>query len=324
MNTPVSRRVLVVDDEPNIVNAVRRELTTPPLGHHRYDVECFSDPVAALERARVQAFDAVISDFRMPGMDGFEFLKALAVLQSDCARLVLSGCTDLGSLLRMVNETHIFRFIPKPWHDYFLKSSLGQAIDYYTALRENRRLADRVRELGIAVPPPAGGVEQVLVVDDDAGVCAAVERVLSGHTSADDLFVAISTELAGPGRTPAVDARISVQTTTSARHALTMAEDLTFACIVADLRMPEMSGVELMATLLERQPDCERVLLSGRLTQDELVDAVDTARIFGVVAKPWEDYELKACVAQALARRRMLIENRMLAEMVRKAGGADA
>lgn len=324
MNPPVPRRILVVDDEPNIVSAVRRELNTPPLGHHRYEVECFSDPAAALERARAQEFDAVVSDFRMPGMDGLEFLKALAALQPDCARLVLSGRTDLGSLVRMVNETRIFRFIPKPWHDYFLKSSVGQAIDHHAALRESRRLADKVREHGIAVPPPAPGVEQVLVVDDDPGVCAALERVFAGHTAADDLFAAIRAELAGRGGAPLVDGRVSVQTTTSPLHALKMLDDLTFSCIVADLHMKEMSGIELLRQFAERQPDCERVLMSGRLTQEELVDAVDTVHVFGVVAKPWEDYDLKACVAQALTRRRMLSENRTLAEMVRKAGGADA
>jgi len=323
MNPPILRRVLVVDDEPNIVSAVRRELNTPPLGRHRYEVECFSDPQGALERARVQAFDAVVSDFRMPGMDGLAFLKALAALQPDCALLVLSGRTDLGSLVRMVNETHIFRFIPKPWHDYFLKSSVGQAIDYHTALNENRRLADKVRSSGIAMPVPTGGIEQVLVVDDDPGVCAALERVFSGHTSADDLFAAIRAELSGQGGAPLVAGRVSVQTTTSPLHALKMTDDLTFSCIVADLHMREMNGIELMRQFAERQPDCERVLLSGRLSQDDLVDAVDTIHVFGVVAKPWEDYEIKACVAQALSRRRMLIENRTLADMVRKAGGAD-
>ncbi len=320
---PVLRRVLVVDDEPNVVSAVRRELNTPPLGRYRYEVECFSDPAAALERARVQAFDAVVSDFRMPGMDGLEFLKAFAALQPDCPRLVLSGRTDLGSLVRMVNESHIFRFIPKPWHDYFLKSSLGQAIDCHTALNENRRLADMVRSHGIALPE-AAGVEQVLVVDDDPGVCAALERVFAGHTPADDLFAAIRAELAGSGGAPLVDGRVTVQTTTSPLHALKMVDDLTFSCIVADLHMREMNGIELMRQFAERQPDCERVLLSGRLTQDDLVDAVDTLHVFGVVAKPWEDYEIRACVAQALARRRVLIENRTLAGMVRKAGGADA
>lgn len=324
MNPPVLRHLLVVDDEQNIVNAVRRELNTPPLGRHRYEVECFSDPVAALERARAQEFDAVLSDFRMPGMDGLAFLKAFSALQPDSARLVLSGQTDTAALVRMVNETHIYRFIPKPWHDYFLKSSVGQAIDFHAALKENRRLADKVREHGIALPPPARQVEQVLIVDDEPGVTAALERVFAGHTGADDLYAAIRAEVAGRGGPAVAESRISVQTTTSPLHALKMADDLSFSCVIADLRMPDMNGAELLRQFAEQQPDCERILMSGRLSQEDLIDAVDTAHIFGVVAKPWQDYEVKACVGQALAHRRMRIENRLLAEMVRKAGGADA
>lgn len=325
MNPPILRRLMVVDDEQGIVNAVRRELNTPPLGRYRYEVEGFSDPAAALERAGAQAFDAVISDFRMPDMDGFVFLKALAAIQPDCARLVLSGQTDMGDLVRMVNEIHIYRFIPKPWHDYYLKSSVGQAIDANTALAENRRLAEKVRAHNIPLPPLAvNKTEQILVVDDDSGVLDNLSRVFAGHTHVDDLFSAIRAELARSDDAALEESRISVQTTTSPLHALKMADDLTFSCIVADDRMPEMSGVELLQQFADKQPDCGRVLIGSNLSQDNLIDAVDSAHIFGFVAKPWQDYEIKACVARALTQRRLVIENRILAEMVRKAGGADA
>ncbi|MBI5792168.1 MAG: response regulator, partial [Rhodocyclales bacterium] len=66
MDSQLLRRVLVVDDEPSIVNSVRRELMTPPLGRYRYEVEGYSDPAQALERARNQKFDVVVSDYRMP------------------------------------------------------------------------------------------------------------------------------------------------------------------------------------------------------------------------------------------------------------------
>ena len=97
---------------------MQRELSIPPLGRYTYETEGFTDPAAALERARSTHFDAVICDYRMPAMDGLEFLKALREIQPDCARLVLSGQTDMDGLVRLVNETHIYHFIPKPWHDY--------------------------------------------------------------------------------------------------------------------------------------------------------------------------------------------------------------
>lgn len=325
METKTLSRVLIVDDEPAIVSAVRRELATPPLGRYRYEVEGFSDPVAALARAGETRFDAVISDFRMPGMDGLEFLKALARVQPDCARLVLSGQTDMAGLVRMVNETHIYRFIPKPWHDYYLKSSLAQALDYAQAVTENRRLANLVRERHVPLPQLAGGnIDLVLIVDDDPGVLASLSRVLTQRSHIDDLFSAIRAEVAHREGPVLDEGRVSVQITPSPRHALKMAADVTFSCIISDFKMPEMNGIELLQKFGDEQPDCARILISGQITPDELIYAVDSTHIFGFIEKPWQDFELKATLAQALAWRRMHIENRELAKLVKASGGDPA
>lgn len=322
METKPVRRVLVVDDEVSIVNAVRRELSTPPLGRYRYDTEGFADPVEALARAKEANFDAVISDFRMPGMDGLEFLKALALLQPDCARLVLSGQTDMEGLVRMVNETHIYRFIPKPWHDYYLKSSLAQALDYAQAVAENRRLANLVRELNIPVPLLAGGnIDLILIVDDDPGVLASLSRILTQRSHVDDLFATIRTEVAHRAGAVLEEGRVSVQITPSPTHALEMATNVTFSCVIADYKMPEMNGIDFLQKFDDEQPDCARILISGQISQEELIYAVDSTHIFGFVEKPWQDFELKATIAQALAWRRMHIENRELAKLVVASGG---
>jgi len=318
-------QVMIVDDEASIVSAVRRELSTPPLGRYRYEIEGFTDPAAALERAKTKRFDAVISDYRMPGMDGLEFLKALAALQPECARLVLSGQTDMEGLIRMVNETHIYRFIPKPWHDYFLKSSLSQAIAYAGAVTENKRLANLVRERGIAVSAlEEGEVDQILIVDDDPGILASLSRILTRHGRIDDLFAAIQSEVGRRDRPLLDESKISVQITPSPRHALAMATELTFSCIISDYRMPEMNGLELLQKFAEIQPDCSRLMISGEISQDELIIAVDIAHIFGFISKPWQDFELKLSIAQALTWRRIQRENHTLAEMVRAAGAGSA
>jgi len=317
-------QVMIVDDEASIVSAVRRELSTPPLGRYRYEIEGFTEPAAALERAKTKKFDAVISDYRMPGMNGLEFLKALAALQPECARLVLSGQTDMEGLIQLVNETHIYRFIPKPWHDYFLKSSLSQAISYASAISENKRLANLVRERGIAVSAlDEGNVDQILIVDDDPGILASLSRILTRHGRIDDLFAAIQSEVGGRDRPMLDENKISVQITPSPRHALAMATELTFSCIISDYRMPEMSGLELLQKFAEVQPDCARLMISGDISQDELIIAVDIAHIFGFISKPWQDFDLKLSIAQALTWRRIQRENHTLAEMVKAAGAGN-
>lgn len=312
------RRILVVDDEQGIVNAIRRELSTPPLGRHRYVVEGFTDPKAALERAREAEFEVVLTDFRMPGMDGLEFLKALHAIQPDCARLVLSGQTDLASLVQMINETHIYRFIPKPWSSYFLKSSLAQAVDFRQVTLENRRLAKTLREAGIDLPLDAINlVDQILVVDDDIKVAHAVARDLKHHSRLDEVFSVLRSET-GHHRAAELDAnRISVQVSDSPMHVLKMMDEMRFSCVISDYLMPGMDGAKLLEAVSEKQPECALIMLSGEATMENIIFALDLAHIHAYITKPWVDYELRAAVAQALTRRRLELENAVLAEMCR-------
>ena len=146
-------RIMIVDDEESILKALRRVLRLAPCvyGNKSFslEVEAFSSPAEALERARHETFDLFISDFRMPEMDGIEFLKGAKALQPDAARLILSGYADLNALLRAVNEVGIERFIGKPWNDYDLMSAIGQALAHRELLLENRELANLVRlEMG--------------------------------------------------------------------------------------------------------------------------------------------------------------------------------
>jgi two-component system probable response regulator PhcQ len=142
-------RILIVDDEDNIVNALRRLLLSTPCSYGGKDyplqVETFVSPLAALERAGHQAFDLVLSDYRMPGMDGVEFLKQFRGVQPDAARLILSGYADLNALVGAINEAQIFRFLSKPWSDFELVSAIAQALSYRNLILENQRLADEMR-----------------------------------------------------------------------------------------------------------------------------------------------------------------------------------
>ena len=150
-------RILIVDDDTPILGALRRLLSRVPCtaGDKTYalTVDCFDSPEAALDKARHTAYDLVLSDYRMPVMDGVQFLKALREIQPDTARLILSGYADLNGLIGAINEAGIVRFIAKPWNDYDLVSAIGQALALRDAQLENQRLADesRVREGQLSV-----------------------------------------------------------------------------------------------------------------------------------------------------------------------------
>lgn len=141
-------RVMLVDDEPNVLNALRRTLGGLGVAAEerlQLEIETFDSPEGALARARATSFDLVVSDYRMPSMNGVEFLERLLELQPTIARLILSGYADLQGLVEAINRVQIFRFIGKPWHDVELKTAVQQALHGRDLQRENQRLADIVR-----------------------------------------------------------------------------------------------------------------------------------------------------------------------------------
>ena len=134
--------IMIVDDEENILKSLNRMLSK----NKQWEVEYFSDPKKALTRAQTMNFDLFLSDYRMPDMDGIQFLTEVRQVQPESMRLILSGYTDLDALLGAINKAEIYRFINKPWQDYELISTIEQALEHRRIMVENRRLADQVRE----------------------------------------------------------------------------------------------------------------------------------------------------------------------------------
>jgi two-component system, probable response regulator PhcQ len=138
------RRLLLVDDEINVLRALQRALHR----HFRSEelrVEICEDPVQALVRVGESAFDVVISDYRMLPMSGVEFLKTVKKLQPDAVRLMLSAATDFDTVLTAINDAEVFRYIAKPWHDKDLEEIIRLALARRDQLLEDRGLADEVR-----------------------------------------------------------------------------------------------------------------------------------------------------------------------------------
>lgn len=107
--------VLIVDDEPSVVSALQRSLRAA-FGH-RIRLEGATDPLAALSRLRLQPFDIVVSDLRMPDLDGIELLSLAAAVQPDCVRLLLTGTADFATAQRAISDAAVFRYLCKPWDD---------------------------------------------------------------------------------------------------------------------------------------------------------------------------------------------------------------
>lgn len=147
MPTPAPQRVLLVDDEPAILNALTRSLRhgTAEGLWPALRIEAFSDPQAALARACEQPFALAISDYRMPGLNGAQLLAQLRELQPDCRRVILSGYTDSEGLLAAINQAQITRFFTKPWNERELLYGVRQLLLEQRSARETELLAEQQR-----------------------------------------------------------------------------------------------------------------------------------------------------------------------------------
>ena len=139
--------LLIVDDEPNVLSALRRMCQNNAILPAVPDatIATFTSPLQALKYVADHKIDLVISDYRMPDMDGALFLTRVKEAQPDAARIIMSACSDLDGIVRAVNHAGIFRFVSKPWSDPDLKTAILEVLAHRALLIENRRLADEVR-----------------------------------------------------------------------------------------------------------------------------------------------------------------------------------
>jgi len=128
--------LLLVDDEPSILNALRRLFR--PQGWRTLTAESAE---AALELACQDRVDLVISDMRMPNMDGAQFLQRMRELQPDAVRILLTGYADVASTIAAINGGQIHRYIAKPWDDNDIVLVVREALARRSLELRNRELS---------------------------------------------------------------------------------------------------------------------------------------------------------------------------------------
>jgi two-component system NtrC family sensor kinase len=139
MGEPI--RILCIDDEQNVLRSLKRlflddsyEVLTAPSGAE-----------GLLILAQSGTVPVVISDYRMPGMNGVEFLSEVRKRWPETVRIVLSGYADTGAIVSAINEGQIYRFVAKPWNDDELRVTVANALERYDLGRKNLELTEELR-----------------------------------------------------------------------------------------------------------------------------------------------------------------------------------
>ena len=132
--------LLFVDDEANILSSLKRLFR--PSGYRIFTAE---SGAAGLEIMAHEPVDMVISDMRMPEMNGAQFLEKVRENWPDTVRILLTGYADIGSTIEAINKGQIYRYISKPWEDNDIVITVRQALERRELEREKARLEELTR-----------------------------------------------------------------------------------------------------------------------------------------------------------------------------------
>ena len=120
-------KILCVDDEKNVLKALRRLF----IEEDSYEIFLAESGAEGLQLlAEEENIRMVISDYRMPEMNGVDFLAQVNETWPETMRIVLSGYADTAAVVEAINQGRIYKFIPKPWNDEELLSTIASALEH--------------------------------------------------------------------------------------------------------------------------------------------------------------------------------------------------
>jgi type II secretory ATPase GspE/PulE/Tfp pilus assembly ATPase PilB-like protein/DNA-binding response OmpR family regulator len=121
-------RFLIVDDDPVVLKALLHSFR-----HENYQIETATSGEMAIDRLRQKGFSVLISDYRMPQMDGLELLAKAREIQSDMVRILLTVQGDIAPVMGAIGAGLAFKLMIKPWQEEELRSLANLAIEHYEA-----------------------------------------------------------------------------------------------------------------------------------------------------------------------------------------------
>lgn len=308
---PEQVRILFVDDEANILRAITRvflddtyEILTASSGNEALEILSCCSPV-----------QVVVSDFRMPQMNGVELLRKIRKQWPETVRLVISGYADTAAIISAINDGQIYRFIPKPWDDTDLRMAIATAVEQYRRQRKEKLYAESIlkkiddleKENSFlvrcittnqqkSVPALRKGTlmeNRILLIDDEPNILAAIIRIL-------------------------MDEPYEILKACSGERGLEILAEMPCKVVISDERMPGMGGAEFLSRVKELYPATIRIILTGYASIDAAMKAVNDGEIYRFFMKPWDDMDLRLAIRGAIEKYDLQIENQRLLGVVQK------
>jgi two-component system response regulator HupR/HoxA len=166
--------VVVVDDEPDILRSFRFNYGD------EFDVLVAESGAAALELLARHDPAVIVADQRMPIMSGVDFLERAMAVRPDANRIILTGYTDVDSIVQAINTGRVFRYVTKPWDSDELRLTLRRAVEMFHLTRENARLVQELRVANERLATENAYLRGSATDYEIVGDSTAIRRVLEG------------------------------------------------------------------------------------------------------------------------------------------------
>ena len=252
--------ILAVDDEERILNGLKS------LFRMRYHVFTTTDPNQALDFIKRHKINVIISDQRMPIMLGVDFLRQAREISPNTVRILLTGYSDLASIVGSINDGEVYRFISKPWNNQELQQTVAEAVtislELANAPAATMALPDNLK-VGI------------LVIDKDE----EVYRVTKGL----------------------IDGLCPVHYAANLESAIALMQEHEIAVVLADVGAGNEDVAAMIKLLKQENPQILTIVLTAASDSDLMIDMINQAQIFRFLNKPVKVNLLKKHLHAALA-----------------------
>jgi serine/threonine protein kinase/AmiR/NasT family two-component response regulator len=253
--------ILAVDDEERILNGLKS------LFRMRYHVFTTTNPNQALDFLRRHKINVIISDQRMPIMLGVDFLRQAREISPNSVRILLTGYSDLASIVGSINDGEVYRFISKPWNNQELQQTVAEAVTISLELAS--------APVSSVVLPRNMNVG-IMVIDKDE----ETYRVTKGL----------------------IDGLCPVHYAAGVDDAIALMQEHEIAVVLADVGAGNDDMAAMIKLLKQENPQILTIVLTAASDSDMVIELINQAQIFRFLNKPVKVNMLKKHLHAALAQ----------------------
>jgi len=235
----------------------------------------------ALEIMTDNKIDLLITDIYMPIMDGKELLTHVSDIYPNTLNIALTQDIKENTLIDVVNNTHLFNYVNKPWDNQELLNIIEKAVgkiecikNNYIHCREDFKKQTPIHSNKSYRPDE---LINILVVDDEKAITNSLRSLFRNK-------------------------KYQLYTANSGEQGLALLQDNPIDIIISDIRMPNMNGVQFLNQVAKHYPDVLALVLSGYSDLSDMFEVTQNPIVYHYMCKPWDNKQLEEQVKKASER----------------------